>query len=98
MLLRRDGHAGEGGTGPRVGLAQPPLPAASPPPRRYGDAEMNWLAMAVMTSIAALVAGAVGWSGRSASARSLSRSLFAIFLVLALVLFLVAAVREALPS
>jgi hypothetical protein len=55
---------------------------------------MTWLALAVVTSIAALTAGAVGWSGAGARIEAVARALSVILLLLALNLFVVAALRE----
>jgi hypothetical protein len=44
---------------------------------------MSWLALAVVTSFAALLAGAVGWSVPAAPQRTWARRLFTFLLVLA---------------
>jgi len=52
---------------------------------------MNWLTLAVITSFAALLVGAVGWSVPATRGGTLARQLFLVLIVLAVVFFVLTA-------
>ena len=52
---------------------------------------MNWLALAVLSSFAALLAGAVGWSAPATRGRTLARRVFICLVLLAVMFFAVTA-------
>jgi hypothetical protein len=52
---------------------------------------MSWLALAVLSSCAALLAGAVGWSVPATRGRTVARWLFVLLVVLASVFFVLTA-------
>jgi uncharacterized membrane protein YtjA (UPF0391 family) len=53
---------------------------------------MGLLKWAIIALIVALIAAAFGWTGVAAGAATIAKVLFGIFLVLAIVLFILAAV------
>jgi uncharacterized membrane protein YtjA (UPF0391 family) len=58
---------------------------------QYGDKDMDLLWWAIIAVVVSLIAGGLGFSGVAAGAASIAKLLFGLFLLIAIVLFVLIA-------